>query len=207
VIRLRPAVPQRSVGLDELMDVGEDEFEPAPRIGWPGFVRRALYIAVLSALLASVLSFGVLPLARLSVPFVLLLGGIAGLLTLRAVAGSVAQAEELHAGALVRMASGATRETIPHLYDDGLYRTLRRWEMRLDWAGTERARFQRRMPGLLGELVDERLRQHHGITRASDPARSRQLCGERLWAFLHEELPGVPAPRELVALVEKMETI
>jgi hypothetical protein len=213
-VRMRRYSPrrdvQRHVGLDELLDAtdGEPDQPDQPRpIGWVGLVRRAVFITIASALSALVLSQGVLPIVRLSVPYSLLFGVAAGLLVLRAVVGSVAEPDEPDAGSLVGLVGGPVRESIPHRFDDGLYRTVRRWEMRLDWAASERLRFQRLMPGLLGELVDERLRQHHGITRASDPARARHICGAHLWSFLHDDLTAVPTPKQLVSLVDLMEKI
>ena len=49
------------------------------------------------------------------------------------------------------------------------------------WTGapTNAERFGSTVARRLGELADERLRQRHGLTRASDPARARELLGDQ----------------------------
>ena len=61
-------------------------------------------------------------------------------------------------------------------------------------AGTDVGPLRRRRPAArCAELTDERLRQRHGITRASDPRRARQLLGEPLWSC------SVPTPGDAAA--------
>jgi hypothetical protein len=51
------------------------------------------------------------------------------------------------------------------------------------------------------------LRQRHGVSRADDPRRARELMGERLWMFLFSPLASTPNPRELAAVVDDMEKL
>jgi hypothetical protein len=60
---------------------------------------------------------------------------------------------------------------------------------------------------VLGELADERLRIHHGITRASDPRRARALLGEPLWLALADPGRRPPRQRDLAAYVETLERL
>ncbi|WP_460913745.1 hypothetical protein [Plantactinospora veratri] len=60
---------------------------------------------------------------------------------------------------------------------------------------------------MLAELVDELLRQRHGVTRASDPERARGLLGEPLWNFLDTPPKRTPAPRDLAAIVAQLEKL
>jgi len=101
----------------------------------------------------------------------------------------------------------AGRRHLPEVPPDGLRHAVKRWESRLEWCHADAGAFNRKVIPALGEVVDERLRQRHGITRASDPARARQLVGEPLWSFLTTPVRRPPAPRELANLIAWMERI
>jgi hypothetical protein len=90
---------------------------------------------------------------------------------------------------------------------DALRAAINGWERPLDWCGGNRERFADRILPRLGELADERLRQQHGITRESDPARARSLLGEPLWTFLATPSRRPPSPRELAAIVAELEKL
>jgi hypothetical protein len=90
---------------------------------------------------------------------------------------------------------------------DGLRNAVKRWETRLDWCHADVNAFNRKVLPSLGEIVDERLRQRHGITRDSDPARARAVVGEQLWTFLSGPVRRPPTPRELAGLIAWMERI
>jgi hypothetical protein len=90
---------------------------------------------------------------------------------------------------------------------DTLRAAVRRWEQQLDWSQHEPDRFSRNVLPVLAELTDERLRLKHGITRASDPRRARELLGEPLWEFLDEPGRRAPKPRELSTYVDALEKI
>lgn len=90
---------------------------------------------------------------------------------------------------------------------DGLRGAVKRWETRLEWCYSDTSAYNRKVVPLLNEIVDERLRQRHGITRASDPETARKLIGEPLWTFLDGPGRRPPAPRELANLIAWMERI
>jgi hypothetical protein len=88
---------------------------------------------------------------------------------------------------------------------DSLRSAVRRWEERLVWSRSDPDAFARNVLPMLGELADERLRLHHGITRASDPRRARDLLGEPLWLAL--DAPRRRPPRDMTAFVEALERL
>jgi hypothetical protein len=67
-------------------------------------------------------------------------------------------------------------------------------------------RFARTVGAPIGELVDERLRQRHGITRETDPARAQAIVGENLWALLGPQR-RLPSAREVAAAVAELDRI
>lgn len=90
---------------------------------------------------------------------------------------------------------------------DGVVRAVERWEARFTWTERDASRFVSAVRPRLYELVDERLRQRHGITLREDPDRARALIGEQLWTFLHARAGRTPTAREMTALVGDMEKI
>jgi hypothetical protein len=90
---------------------------------------------------------------------------------------------------------------------DGVVRAVQRWESRFGWTERDPARYKSAVQPRLYELVDERLRQRHGITLRSDPERARALIGEQLWSFLHTRVARTPTVREMAAVVDEMEKI
>jgi hypothetical protein len=101
--------------------------------------------------------------------------------------------------------------------NDGLYRwagtdslraAVRRWEQRLEWSQSDPDAFSRNVLPVLAELTDERLRLRHGITRASDPHRARELLGEPMWQMLTDPDPGRrPRARDVAGYVEALERL
>ncbi|GLY01089.1 MULTISPECIES: hypothetical protein [Actinoplanes] len=75
-----------------------------------------------------------------------------------------------------------------HGSGDALRAAVRRWELNLGRAHSDPDLYTRNVLPVLAELTDERLRLRHGITRASDPRRARELLGEQLWTVLSQ--PG-----------------
>jgi hypothetical protein len=84
---------------------------------------------------------------------------------------------------------------------------VHRWEAKLGWSQGEPERFDRAVLPVLGELVDELLRQRRGFTRSTDPARARALLGEPLWKFLDTPTKRTPPPRDLAAFVAQLEKL
>ncbi|MEV4757444.1 hypothetical protein AB0J86_20325 [Micromonospora sp. NPDC049559] len=90
---------------------------------------------------------------------------------------------------------------------DALRGAVKRWEKALGRAHGDRDWCNENLRPMLGELADERLRQRHGLTRASDPGRARELLGEPLWNFLSTPVRRTPPPRELAAIVAPLEKL
>lgn len=88
---------------------------------------------------------------------------------------------------------------------DAITSAVHRWESRLSWAEGERDRLARAVLPHLRELVDERLRQRHGISRETDPQRARTVLGEPLWTFLTDPPRRSPGPRDYATLLAELE--
>ncbi len=84
---------------------------------------------------------------------------------------------------------------------------MRRWEKALDKAHSDSDTYARNVLPVLGELADERLRLRHGLTRASDPRRARQLLGEEAWAVLSDPGRRGLKTRDLETYVQAMERL
>jgi hypothetical protein len=90
---------------------------------------------------------------------------------------------------------------------DALRAAVRRWERNLDRAHSDPDRYARNVLPVLAELADERLRLRHGITRASDPRRARELLGDPLWAALHDRGRRSAKSSELETYVNALERL
>ncbi|GIF12427.1 hypothetical protein [Actinoplanes teichomyceticus] len=90
---------------------------------------------------------------------------------------------------------------------DSLRATVRRWERSLDKAHSDPDTYARNVLPVLGELADERLRLRHGLTRASDPRRARELLGEPAWAVLADPGRRGLKARDLETYVQAMERL
>jgi hypothetical protein len=90
---------------------------------------------------------------------------------------------------------------------DGVLRAVQRWEARFSWTDRDHVRWATAVRPRLTELVDERLRQRHGVTLRGDPARARALIGDQLWMFLHAPVNRPPTPRDVAAILAEMERI
>lgn len=90
---------------------------------------------------------------------------------------------------------------------DTMRAAVRRWERQLDWSKEDGERFSRIVLPALAELTDERLRLRHGITRASDSRRAREIMGEPLWRLLHDPARKAPKPKDMASYVDALERI
>ncbi|WP_027341683.1 hypothetical protein [Hamadaea tsunoensis] len=180
--------------IDDLLGGPAPEDRPVPS-GRPGaeLFKYFLMVAALTAV-----GLFALRVSSLSAPWWFVAAvAVAAVLVFRAVRTVRPPLPSRHAGR--SMGEGAPA--------DGLRQALRRWETRLDWCHGDTGAFNRKLRTALVEIVDERLRQRHGITRESDPARARQVLGEPLWTFLAEPVRRPPSPRELTNLIAWMERI
>ncbi|HEU4349181.1 MAG TPA: hypothetical protein VFR35_15505 [Actinoplanes sp.] len=178
-------------GLDDLFSFGEElaaEEEPAeerPRSRTAWLIRNALLVAV-----ATTVTVAALRIAGTRVPILIV---VAAFVSLRLLMLAVSQVAPPPAGGI--SSRRAVEESGGYRWTgtDALRDAVRRWEQRLDWSQSDAERFSRNVLPVLAELTDERLRLKHGVTRASDPRRARELIGEPLWLALAE--PGRRAPR------------
>ncbi len=90
---------------------------------------------------------------------------------------------------------------------DSLRAAVRRWEQSLERANADEDMYSRNVLPVLAELTDERLRLRHGITRASDPRRARELLGDPLWAALHDRGRRTAKARDLETYVDVLEKL
>lgn len=90
---------------------------------------------------------------------------------------------------------------------DALRAAVRRWEQNLDRAHSEPDLYARNVLPVLAELADERLRLRHGITRASDPRRARELLGDDLWSALSGPGRRALKAREVETYLDVMERL
>jgi hypothetical protein len=90
---------------------------------------------------------------------------------------------------------------------DVLRSAVGQWEQRLEWSQSDPVAFARNVLPVLAELADERLRLRHGMTRASDPRRARELLGEPLWLALGDAGGRSPRARDLADYVAALERL
>jgi hypothetical protein len=194
-------------GLDDLFAIADepvieepDEIEEKPlsRAAW--VLRNLLLVAV-----ATVVTVAALRSAGIGISVLIVVAAFVALRLLMLAVAMVAPPP---------VPKPATRRSTAD--DDGLYRwagsdslrsAVRRWEQRLEWSQSDPASFSRNVLPVLAELTDERLRLRHGITRASDPRRARELLGEPLWLMLADPGRRPPRPRDLATYVETLERL
>ena len=200
---------ERDGGLDELFSSAEepavfDELPPPEkrrsRAGW--VIRNVLLIAA-----ATVVTIAGLRSAGLGVSIVLVVAAFVALRLLMLAVGEVAPPP----GPGRRRTRMLTESDNDYDYrfggTDMVRVAVRRWEQRLEWSQSDPERFTGSLLPIIGELTDERLRLRHGITRASDPRRARELVGEPLWQLLNDPPRRPPKARELAGHVETLEKL
>jgi hypothetical protein len=204
--------PDRMVGLDELFEVAPTPHEKpkAPEFSAMWWVRKGFI-----AIGLSVAIFLVLYVVRVGVPFPLILVTVLAILVLRDSLGQLAD-EPLP----TEVTGAGMAQTVPDELSgpleglrysvaatDGVRFAVGRWEDRLLWGDRDGARFATMVVPRLVELVDERLRQRHGITCASDPVRARRLLGDEVWQFLHSPPSRAANPQHVASIVAKVEDL
>jgi hypothetical protein len=193
--------------LDDLLTYDEPEPERPTRSGSDALWWWLLKASGIAALVAGV-GYGIARLAGYSVPFLLLFMVVLCLEMLYTLVQWI-RPRPLPT-TLVRASTelvSADQET--GRGQDGLYLATARWDTRLAWVRLQgdKGQFSRTVQPLLIGIIDERLRQRHGVLRTSDPARARALIGEQLWAFVTVPATKNPSPREVAGVIALMEAI
>ncbi len=167
---------------------------------------RAVWIVgnVTLVVVLTLAALGVAKLADVRVPIVVLVAGIIALRALWLVVTGVDVPGRVGLPPRRTSADDAGRYVLTS--GDLLRTAVRRWEQRLQ-APADAARFSSNVLPVLAELTDERLRQRHGITRDSDPARARELLGEPLWQVLTDRGRKAPKAKEWGVLVAALEQL
>jgi hypothetical protein len=191
--------------LDELLGF-EEAGPPVPTraASRPWLLRSVLQTFVLSAVVYT--AFHVVNLAP---PYALIVAVCAGAVLIRHGVRATAEPAWQRTADVVRP-PGPRHAIGPggwYADSDGMLAAVRRWDRRLEWGTTAPERFHATVVARLRELADERLRQQHAITRASDPVRARGLLGEELWTLLHDRVDRVSTPRDVAAALSQLESL
>jgi len=164
--------------------------------------------ALLAVLASAVIMFLLNSLAFREIPYIVALGVCLALVLSREYLRRVAEPDWLRVRETIAPLHVRRRNQPGSWYEggDGVVEAVRRWDRRLEWGSRDGNRFAFTMGRQFGELVDERLRQRCGITRASHPEQARSILGERVWAVLGPQVTA-PSPRELMAALDDLERI
>jgi len=188
-----------NAGLDDLLEDEEEVVAAAPhRRPW---LLRALLPAFALTAVAYTLShaLGVAP------PLVLLFAFVVCAFLIYEAAASSREPRWRRARDLVRP------RLRPEVADDpgpadGVLTAVASWDRRLERARAAPPHAAALLVKQLGDLADERLRQRYGVSRGSDPGRSRSALGEATWAVLHRA-GGPPTDAEVDTVVRRLETL
>ena len=191
------------MSLDELFGAREEPVieEPVevpvakPRSRGLWLLRNALLIAAASTVAVAALRAG-----GLHAPLILIVAAFIGLRLVMLAVSEVAPPPLPK-----RRGGGSGSSSGPA--SDALRAAVRRWERTLDRATADPDLYSRNVLPVLAEMADERLRLRHGITRASDPRRARELLGDPTWEALHDPGRRAGKTRELEALVDALERL
>lgn len=97
------------------------------------------------------------------------------------------------------------RPEIPAGRPFGRFAVLRE---RLRWGTGDGEHFDAGVRPVLVELVDDRLRRHHGLERTRQPVAARAAMGEVLWDFVAASRPErAPTASELEGVVGEVERL
>jgi hypothetical protein len=211
---------ERMVGIDELLDLGGEPLAD-PAEDKPVRVRRRFdgrwwLVKTAQSLGIGAAVWALLYVARFSVPYPLVAAVVMAIVVLYG--GLVEVREEplppeVTGRGLPLVVDeagnpgpvGSLRNSV--LTSDGLRYAVGRWEDRFVWGERDPHRFAQLVVPRLADIVDERLRQRHSLTRAGDAARVRELLGEDLWAFLHNPPARVPDPRVVASIIARVEEL
>jgi hypothetical protein len=188
----------RTVKLDDLFATAPTPRERRwPVLGWAG----------VQALAASFIIYMLLYVTDNALPYPLVLGVCLGAAMVRHALKLVREPAALRPADLVERIR-VRLALDPDWYEggDGMVEAVGRWDRHLSWGAVGGDRFSFTVGRQLSELVDERLRQRYGFTSATDPARARQLLGERVWALLGP-VSTPPTPRQVLAALADLDRL
>jgi hypothetical protein len=191
--------------LDELLRYEEEPPPPPP----PRDDNRrwAIRVGVVSVLGAGV-AYALLLTSGVAIPYLLLLFILVVAQVVRRVL-VLSAADPVPSTLRRSSAEWPGQDQWAELPRDGLHLATARWDTRLGWMrlrdGPEQ--FARNVQPRLVEIIDERLRLKHGITRAREPERARAVLGETLWRFVTAPVTWSISGRDVAALIEAMEGI
>ncbi|MEU5723109.1 hypothetical protein ABZ783_14945 [Micromonospora sp. NPDC047738] len=192
-----------STSIDDLLSFDEEPAGEA-RDARGGWLRGLLRTLVVTAAIVVVVVAGLRAIG-LQASLWIIVAGVLAVLAVRRVTAALSPPPPPRAGG--RAPVGEEPGTWNWGARDALRSAINGWQVPLDWSTTRPERFTNVILPRIGELADERLRQKHGVTRESDPARARALLGEPLWAFLATPARRTPSPRNLAAIVAELEKL
>lgn len=190
--------------LDELLRYEEDE--PAPhRVEGPPSRYRWLIRPLVISVVGAVAGWLMLRAVGLAVPPPLIFMILLVVQLLRRTTRWI-DAQPIPRGLREPIVEYDSDSTAP---PDGMHLAVARWDTRLSWVRVQHDphRFARTMQPQLVQLVDERLRLHHGVVRSADPARARAVLGDPLWTFMTTPVSANVTPADLARLIRQMEEI
>jgi hypothetical protein len=205
--------PDQLVGLDELFENFSPQPPPRPKITESEPYRAMWWLTrILIAVVAGGAIWGALHALRIGVPYSFVAACVLASAVIRAAIVD-AEAEPLPVEVtgkdrqpIAIDRSTGVRSTLLSS-GDGLEVAVARWQDRLLWGERDRSRYLAVVAPRLGELIDERLRARHGITRATDPARARRLLGDDVWKILYDPPARGVTPRDVTSVVVKVEEL
>lgn len=198
----RSAVPT-DTGLDDLLSITS---EGAEFVAPVESSRRWIVVSLGAAFALSAVAYTGFRAFDLQPSYALLFAVSLGVVLVRRAARAAREPAWCRVGDLVRPPVGrATWSDGGHR--DGMVTAILRWDRRLDWGNGYTERFSATLLPRLWELANERLRQRHGITLASDPEGARALLGPDIWSLLVGESPTTPSPAQVTALVARLAEI
>ncbi len=191
------------MSLDDLFSARDEPVvEQAPEVAVARPPSRALWLLRNGLLVAaaSTVTVAALRAGNLHAPLILI---VAAFICLRLILLAVS---EVAPPPLPKRSAGASAAR-SGAGSDALRAAVRRWERTLDRAHADPDLYSRNVLPVLAELADERLRLRHGITRATDPRRARELLGDPMWAALHDPGRRAAKSRDIETFVDVLERL
>jgi hypothetical protein len=192
-----------NAGLDDLFEDG-DEQVASVRARRPWLLR-----AVLPAFAVTAVAYTLSHALGVAPPLLLIVAIVAGGFLIREATASSHEPRWRRVREVVRPRAASADDAASAdaaALADGVLIAVATWDRRLERARAAPRHAAALFVTHLGELADERLRQRHGLTRSSDPARARTVLGDPTWSVLHRA-GRPPTDSELDAVVRRLETL